>query len=67
VIAFNRRYTLDDRAESVYQYLPFEVPAEASGVTVGQRTRACVRARGPAGSKGRAGVGEVGAALIPPL
>ena len=34
MIAFHRRYTLDDRAASVYQYLPFEVPAEASGVTV---------------------------------
>ena len=25
MIAFDRRYTLDDRAASVYQYLPFEV------------------------------------------
>ncbi len=30
----HRRFTLDDRAVSVYQYLPFDVPAEASGVTV---------------------------------
>ncbi len=34
VTGVHRRYTLDDRAASVYQYLPFEVPAEASGVTV---------------------------------
>lgn len=29
-----RRYTPDDRAESIYQYVPFDVPPSAAGVTV---------------------------------
>jgi len=34
VIAFRGRWTPSDRAESVYQYLPFEVPSSCPGVRV---------------------------------
>jgi hypothetical protein len=34
VTEFRGRWTPDDRAQSVYQYLPFEVPASCAGVRV---------------------------------
>jgi hypothetical protein len=32
-----KHFTRDDRGESIYQYIPFEVPAAASGITIEMR------------------------------
>lgn len=34
MINFTRRFTPEDKAESVYQYVPFDVPSGTSGLTV---------------------------------
>jgi len=37
VINFTRRFTPEDKAESVYQYVPFDVPSDTAGLTVSYR------------------------------